>query len=219
MSGLNRLYSYFPLMITAAAFAAFAIFAAWPSGWTVFLLLFFLYLAAPITHRIMLRWTPIKPGVAVIDDRTFSPWLASHHIQAFYNALPFLEALLRVIPGFYSLWLRAWGSRVGFGVEWDVNVSILDRSLMDIGNRVVFAREVELAAHVRKKTEGGASRVLVRPVRVGAYAFLGAGVHIGAGATVPHNANVPAQTSVGVNETFGEAVRHPEKVESEFAVV
>ncbi len=68
--------------------------------------------------RIMLRWAPLKPGVSLIDERTFSPWLASHHIQAFYDALPFLESLLRVIPGFYSLWLRMWGSRVGYGVEW-----------------------------------------------------------------------------------------------------
>lgn len=219
MSGLNRLYSYFPLLITAAAFAACAVFAAWPSGWTVFLLLFVIYMVAPITHRIMLRWTPIKPGVSVINDRTYSPWLASHHIQAFYNALPFLEALLRVIPGFYSLWLRAWGSRVGYGVEWDVNVSILDRSLMEIGNRVVFAREVELAAHVRKNTGAGASRVLVRPVRIGAYAFLGADARVGPGAIVPNNASVPALAAVGVNEIFGEAVRHPEKAEAEFAVV
>lgn len=219
MNSLNQLYSYFPLMITAAAFTAFAVFAAWPSGWTVFLLLFVLYLLAPISHRILVSWAPIKPGIAIIDERTFSPWLASHHVQAFYNALPFLEALLRVIPGFYSLWLRMWGSRVGYGVEWDVNVSVLDRSLMDIGNRVVFSREVELAAHVRKKTEGGASRVLVRPVRVGAYAFLGAGVHVGAGAHVPNNASVPPQAIVGVNETFGDAVRHPDRAEAEFVVV
>ncbi len=219
MSGLNRLYSYFPLLITAAAFTAFAVFAAWPSGWTVFLLLFVLYLLPPITHRVLMSMHPVKPGIAEINDRTFSPWLASHHIQAFYNALPFLEALLRVIPGFYSLWLRLWGSRVGYGVEWDVNASILDRSLMEIGNRVVFAREVELAAHVRKKTEGGASRVLVRPVRIGAYAFLGAGVHLGAGAHVPNNASVPPQAIVGVNETFGDAVRHPDKAEAEFSVV
>jgi acetyltransferase-like isoleucine patch superfamily enzyme len=218
VNGLNQLYSYFPLMITAAAFTAFAVFAAWPSGWTVFLLLFALYLLPPIVHRIIVG-NRIKPGIATIDDRTFSPWLASHHIQAFYNALPFLEALLRVIPGFYSAWLRLWGSRIGYGVEWDVSASILDRSLMDIGNRVVFAREVELAAHVRKKTEGGASRVLVRPVRIGAYAFLGAGVHAGAGAHVPNNASVPPQAIVNVNETFGDAVRHPDRAEAEFSVV
>ena len=74
-----------------------------------------------------------------------------------------------------------WGSRVGYGVEWPVRMDVLDRSLMDIGNRVVFSREVELAAHVRKKTDGGGSRVLVRHVRIGSYAFIGAGARHWAG--------------------------------------
>jgi acetyltransferase-like isoleucine patch superfamily enzyme len=77
---------------------------------------------------------------------------------------------------------------------------------------------VELAGHVRKKQEGQGSRVLVRQVRIGSYAFIGAGSRIGPGASVPHNANVPAMTIVGVNEAFGEAIRHPEKAEAEFAI-
>jgi acetyltransferase-like isoleucine patch superfamily enzyme len=113
----------------------------------------------------------------------FCPWLAAHHIQAFYDALPYLESLLRVFPGFYSMWLRMWGSRVGYGVNgrcaWMCSIA----TLMDIGNRVCSTREVELVAHVRQKTEGAGSRVLVRAVRIGSHAFLGAGVRVGPGAT------------------------------------
>jgi carbonic anhydrase/acetyltransferase-like protein (isoleucine patch superfamily) len=60
--------------------------------------------------------------------------------------------------------------------------------------------------------------VLVRPVRIGGHAFIGAGARIGPGAVVPHNANVPAMAVVGVNETFGETVRHPEREEAQFAL-
>jgi acetyltransferase-like isoleucine patch superfamily enzyme len=95
---------------------------------------------------------------------------------------------------------------------------VLDRNLMEIGNRVTFDREVELAAHVRQKLDGGGSRVLVRPVAIGGHAYIGAGARIGPGAHVPHNANVPAFAVVRVNETFGEAVRHPEKEEAQFAL-
>jgi len=95
---------------------------------------------------------------------------------------------------------------------------VLDRNLMDIGNRVVFSREVELAAHVRKKVDGAGSSVLVRPVRIGSYAFIGAGAKIGPGANVPSNANVPPAAVVGVNESFGDTVRHPEKEEAQFAM-
>lgn len=217
MTALDRLYSYFPLLITVAAFTALGVFARDPSGLTAALLIFVLYFAAPITLRLMQIWSRITHGVSNIDGRHFSPWLAAHHIQVFYDALPYLEALLRVIPGFYSMWLRLWGSRVGYGVEWAVNVSIQDRSLMDIGNRVVFSRQVELSAHVRRKTEGG-TRVLVRPVRIGSHVFLGAGARIGPGALIPANANVPALTVVNVNETFGEGEHHPAPEETDFGL-
>jgi acetyltransferase-like isoleucine patch superfamily enzyme len=183
---------------------------------TAFLLIAVLHLVPPLVLRILASSARIEEGVSIIGKK-FSPWLASHNIQAFYDALPYLEALLRVIPGFYSMWLRLWGSRVGYGVEWAVNVSILDRNLMDIGNRVVFSRQVELAAHVRRKLEGGGSRVLVRRVRIGSYAFLGADVCASAGAIVPANAQVPALKVIRVNETFGDLVRHPKPEEAEFA--
>ena len=184
MSGADRFFSYFPLFMVIVVVAAFTVFASAPSALTAILLLGVIYLGPPLALHILKRWTAPREGVDRIDARSFSPWLAAHHIQSFYDGLPFLESLLRVIPGFYSIWLRLWGSRVGYGVEWAVNVSILDRDLMDIGNRVVFSRQVELAAHVRRKTEGG-SRVLVRRVRIGSYAFLGAGARIGPGAVIP----------------------------------
>jgi hypothetical protein len=218
MTAADRLFSYFPLMMTAASFTALGVFAQWPSPWSAILLLFIIYGLPPTVQRVMFRWAPLKVGVSAIDGRRFNPWLASHNIQAFYDALPYLESLLRVIPGFYSMWLRMWGSRVGYGVEWPVRMDVLDRQLMDIGNRVVFSREVELSAHVRQKMEGGGSRVLVRMVRIGSYAFVGAGARVGPGASVPHNANVPAMAVVGVNETFGETVRHPDREEAQFAL-
>ncbi|OQW61133.1 MAG: hypothetical protein A4S17_01895 [Proteobacteria bacterium HN_bin10] len=218
MTAADRLFSYFPLLMTALSLAALGVFAQWPSVWSAALLLFVLYGLAPIVQRVMFRWAPLKQGIGCIDGRTFCPWLASHHIQAFYDALPYLESLLRVFPGFYSMWLRMWGSRVGYGVEWPVRIDVLDRGLMDIGNRVVFSREVELAAHARKKMEGGRSRVLVRTVRIGSHAFIGSGARLGPGASVPSNASVPDMAVVGVNEVFGDAVRHHEQAEAEFAL-
>ncbi len=217
MTAADRLFSYFPLLMTVLSLAALGVFAQWPSLWSAALLLFVIYFLPPIVQRVTLRWSTLKQGVTEIDGRKFSPWLATHHIQAFYDALPYLESLLRVFPGFYSMWLRMWGSRVGYGVEWPVRMDVLDRGIIDIGNRVVFSREVQLAAHVRKKTDGGRSRVLVRTVRIGSYAFIGADARIGAGASVPSNASVPEMAVVGVNEVFGDAVRHHEQVEAEFA--
>lgn len=217
MSRINRLFSYFPLLMTLLSFAALGAFAREPSLWSFLLLAGVIYVIPPIVLRIMLRWAPIKFGVSKIDDRTFSPWLAAHHIQAFYDALPYLESLLRVMPGFYSLWLRLWGSRVGYGVEWPVRMDVLDRNLMDIGNRVVFAREVELSAHKRSKTEDAASRVLVREVRIGSNAFLGANARLEPGAFVPSNGALAEHGVVGVNVSLGGVAHHPAPEEAEFA--
>lgn len=217
MTAADRLFSYFPLLMTVLLLAALGVFAQWPSLWSAILVLFVVYALPPAVQRVMLRWAPLKQGVNQIDGRAFSPWLATHHIQALYDALPYLESLLRVFPGFYSMWLRMWGARVGYGVEWPVRMDVLDRGLIDIGNRVVFSREVELAAHVRKKTDGGRSRVLVRTVRIGSHAFIGAAARLCPGASVPSNASVPERTNIGVNEVFGDAVRHHEQAEAEFA--
>jgi hypothetical protein len=219
MTVADRLFSYFPLLLTIASFAALGVFSAWPNPASAFLLVFLIYLLPPMILRILFRWAPLKAGVLSISGRGFCPWLASHHIQAFYDALPYLESLLRVIPGSYSMWLRMWGSRIGYGVEWPVRMDVLDRNMMYIGNRVVFAREVELSAHVRQKTEGGASRVLVRPVRIGSFAFIGAGARIGPGAVVPADASVPALAVVDVNQTFGAEKRVlPASEEAQFAL-
>ncbi|MBS0383859.1 MAG: acyl transferase, partial [Proteobacteria bacterium] len=131
MSRWNRLFSYFPLLMTVATFAALGVFARVPSPWSLLLVFAVIYILPPVVQRVMFRWAPLKLGVSTIDDRSFSSSLAAHHIQAFYDALPQLESLLRVIPGFYSMWLRLWGSRVGYGVEWPVRMDVLDRNLMD----------------------------------------------------------------------------------------
>ena len=217
MSRWNRLFSYFPLLMTVATFAALGVFARDPSIWTTLLVAAVIYLAPPLVMRIMFRWAPLKLGVSTIDDRSFSSWLAAHHIQAFYDALPYLESLLRVIPGFYSMWLRLWGSRVGYGVEWPVRMDVLDRNLMDIGNRITFSHEVELSAHCRNKMATAASRILVREVRVGSHAFIGTGARLDAGAAVPSNASVPEHAVIGVNMTFGGAAHHPAPEDAEFA--
>jgi hypothetical protein len=217
MSSWNRLFSYFPLLMTVATFAALGVFARDPSIWTTLLVAAVIYIAPPLVLRVMFRWAPQKLGVSMLDDRKFSSWQAANHIQAFYDALPQLESLLRVIPGFYSMWLRLWGSRVGYGVEWPVRMDVLDRNLMDIGNRVVFSHKVVLSAHCRNKMETQTSRILVREVHVGSHAFIGTGARLDAGAAIPSNASVPEHAVIGVNMTFGGTAHHPAPEDAEFA--
>ena len=74
MSRWNRLFSYFPLLMTVATFGALGVFARDPSVWTTLLVAAVIYIVPPLVLRVMFRWVPLKLGVSVIDERKFSSW-------------------------------------------------------------------------------------------------------------------------------------------------
>ncbi len=59
-----------------------------------------------------------------------------------------MEEILRLIPGLYSFWLRAWGSRVGKLTYWAPQTVILDRGFLEIGDHVIFGAGVRINPHV-----------------------------------------------------------------------
>jgi hypothetical protein len=187
----GRLVSLFPLAMLAAAIAALAAFAAHPNLWSALLVGAVLYLPPPIAMRIHEAYRPLQEGLTRLDGPDYSPWWAAHQFQVFYDALPFLEAALRIAPGFYSMWLRLWGSRIGYGVHWPPRLHVVDRSLMEVGNRVIFGRNVECSAHLTRR-KGNELVLLVRRIRIGNSCFIGEGARIGAGATLPSGEIVPA---------------------------
>jgi hypothetical protein len=199
----GRLVSFFPLAMIVAGIAALAVFAAWPNAWSALLVIAVLYLPPPIALRIHEGSSPLGEGVTRLDGPDYSPWWAAHQFQAFYDAMPFLEAGLRVVPGLYSVWLRLWGSRIGYGVHWPARMHVLDRSLLEIGNRVVFGRNVELSAHLTRR-KGDALRLLVKKIRIGNSCFVGEGARLGPGATVASGETVPAGAALGADDVIGD---------------
>lgn len=133
---------------------------------------------------------PVREGFSQIDGKQYSPWWGGHQIQALYIAFPQLEAVLRLIPGAFSLWLRMWGSKVGAAVYWTPRVDIVDRNLLDIGDRVIFGDKVECFGHVIKPKHGRLM-LYVKRVHVGHHAFIGAGSRIGPGVRITDGASVP----------------------------
>jgi hypothetical protein len=192
----GRLVSFFPFAMIVASIAAVAVFAAWPNLWSAMLVIAVLYLPAPIALRIHEGYRPLDEGESRLDGPDYSPWWASHQFQVFYDALPFLEAALRIVPGLYSLWLRLWGSRIGYGVHWPPGLHVLDRSLLEVGNRVVFGRNVEISAH-RTRRQGDALSLLIKKVRVGNSSFIGEGARLGPGAVVASGEIVAAGATLG----------------------
>jgi hypothetical protein len=162
--------------------------ASWRMAWLTPVIVF---LAPPLLVRLSAFRRPLPTGVVAIDSPAFLQWWFSAQCQIVFSRLTFLEELLRLVPGLYSLWLRLWGARVGALVYWSPGVAILDRSLIRIGSRVVFGVGVRLNPHVLAPGPQGraalhlASISIGDDVLVGGYSLLLPGCAIADGEATP----------------------------------
>lgn len=192
----SRLFGGFPALLLAVITAFFLN----PDGFIRFVLVLLLVYGLPVLcFRLHGLIWPLREGLSRLDGAAYSPWWGGHCIQVVYDALPALEALLRLIPGAYSAWLRLWGSRVGRGVVWTPRVEITDRSLLEIGDRVIFGHKVACYPHVVSR-KGGRLRLYTARIHIGADAFLGAGSRLGPGAVIAAGTVLPVLSDVGIGE-------------------
>lgn len=132
-----------------------------------------LYLLPPVAARCILHRRPIPAGRIAIGSKEFLCWWITFQLQGVFCRITFLEELLRLVPGLYSLWLRLWGSRVGRLVYWSPGTAITDRSFLDIGDDVVLGASVRLNAHVLAKNQKGGMDLVLAPVKIGDRAVIG----------------------------------------------
>lgn len=179
-------------LITVAALAGLAVFRASRGPETAGLLglaLAHLYLTPPLLHRLLGGPRRLPRGRFGVDSPEFLLWWRAAQLQTIFNRLPALEELLRLLPGVYSLWLRLWGARVGRLVYWTPGVAIADRSLVAVGDRVVFGAAVRVMPHLVAPDGDGRTTLLVAPVTigddalVGGYSLLTPGARVEAGET------------------------------------
>ena len=204
MTWKSRAIAFFPALLLGIIGCSAVLFMAHPSA-AVAAILFAVYLLPVLCSRALLFIYPLVTGLSNLSERRFSPWWASHQIQLFYGAIPVLEAILRLVPGLYSSWLRLWGSRIGTNVYWTPRMEVHDRTLLDIGDGVIFGHKVELYGHTIMPKR---SRLLLYtgPIRIGAGAFIGAGSRLAPGVVVAANAVVPILSDLYMNERFPKEV-------------
>ena len=190
-----RVFGLFPAFwLAAAAVCALALIAT-PGIVTTLALLGTVYLLPVACFRVHDSLWPLAEGRSRLDAAGYSPWWGSHQFQVMYSAFPALEAGLRLVPGLYSAWLRAWGSRIGRRVYWTPRVDISDRSLLDVGDDVVFGHVVACYAHLVKRRADGLV-LYVRRIRIGSRVLLGAGSRLGPGVRIEDGAVLTARTDV-----------------------
>lgn len=189
----------FPALHFLAILCSIICFAKNPSGFSILPIFAAIYLFPLIAFRVLGVFFPVKQGKSDLAKDKYSPWWGGHQIQLLFYVAPQLEALLRVIPGAFSLWLRLWGSKVGKNTYWTPNVEIDDRSMVVIGDNVLFGHKVELVSHVVGGKKGNFS-LYSKNVVIGDGAFVGAGSRLAPGAEIDSGCFLPVLSDVYIDE-------------------
>jgi hypothetical protein len=159
------------------------------------------YLLPLTAHRILTFIYPLEEGGAYIglNEEKFSPWLASLRIQQIYIVFPQLERLLFFLPGMYSTWLRLWGSKIGAWVFWVPGIEITDRSLVEVGDGVVFGNRVFMSSHLLR-AKNDKFFVYVKKIKIGSKSFVGAFSRLGPGTDIAPGTVLSAGSDLALNQ-------------------
>jgi hypothetical protein len=199
MTVLSTILLFFPAIVLLLTGASLAYFAHSPGVLSGFAILFSLYGLPVFVYRLHQWLYPVPEGISYLRSQGYSPWWGSHQIQVIYIAIPALEAILRLIPGAFSLWLRIWGARIGRNVYWTPSLEIADRGFLEIGDRAVIGHRVGIYPHVIKPRKQELMLYL-KKVKIGNDVFLGAGSRLAPGVVIQDGAYLPIETDLYPNQ-------------------
>lgn len=137
-------------------------------------------LAPPLLSRLV-TGCGLPSGNCEVPSRVFFRWWTTWQLQMIFNRLPWIEEAMRLVPGFYSMWLRLWGARIGRLTLWSPGVRVYDRPLLRIGDDVVIGINARITGHLSHLDAEGHVRLALGAVTlddrtsVGGSAFVGAG--------------------------------------------
>jgi hypothetical protein len=142
-----------------------------------------LLLPPPLLARLVLK-AGLPQGEIAVPSDAFFRWWTTWQLQSLFNRLPWLEELLRLIPGAYSGWLRMWGAEIGQLTLWSPGVRVLDRPLVRIGDDVVVGIDARLVGHFGGVDGEGRSTFTLGPIEIGDRCVIGAASLLGPGVTI-----------------------------------
>jgi hypothetical protein len=155
--------------------------------------LLWLCLLPPLVCRLtlLLFGTPAGRGLSQ-SDRAYKVWWFTCQWQAVFNRLPWLEELLRLIPGAYAFWIFLWGGRVSPLAYWAPGSTVVDRPLVVVEAGAVIGMGAGLTGHLGVLAPDGTYRIDIGAPRVGPGAMMGARSGLSAGAELAAGQTLPA---------------------------
>lgn len=191
---LDVLTSFFPLVLSLVAASSFFIL---PTLHAFLLSTLMIYLIPPMAFQIVNQIWPLTTGVTYLGKKAEhgNIWYASHQFQWLFNSFPYFERVLMMVPGLYSVWLRLWGAKIGKKVNWTPESKIVDRPMIEIGDRALIGNRSYISSHAIKKKEG---RYLlwIAPVKIGSDTVLAYACQLAPGVEVGNNCFVEAMAAL-----------------------
>lgn len=189
-------------LVLLAVIGASAWVAAEGGGGRAALFAVQLYLFPALVARTVLALfgRPVGRGLQQ-DSRAFRVWWVLMQLQMPFNRLPWLEEMLRLVPGLYPAWLRLWGGDVHPLSFWAPGAKVIDRPLIEVGAGAVIGAEAMIASHLAR-IDNGRFLTDVATVRIGAGAVVGGRASIGPGCVVEAGETVTAGLHLAPFKTF-----------------
>ena len=152
-----------------------------------------LYLVPPLVCRSTLLLFGRPQGRSLTQEtRAYKVWWFTAQWQVVFNRLPWLEELLRLVPGLYALWIRLWGGRVSPWAYWGPGSIVVDRYLVIVEAGAVIGMGAGLTGHIATLAADGTYTVDVAAPRVGQGAIMGTRSGLGPGAELAAHQVLPA---------------------------
>ena len=192
ITGFTLALNYLPLAqlllgaaVVASQATSFGSGVLWSAAW--------LFILPPLVCRLTLLVLGAPHGRALTQEtRAYRVWWFVHQWQVVFNRLPWIEELLRLVPGLYALWIFLWGGQVSPLVYWAPGSLVTDRPLVIVGAGAVIGMGAGLAGHAGTLAPDGSYRIDIAAPRVGRGAMMGARSGLGPGAELAPGALLPA---------------------------
>ncbi len=148
-----------------------------------------IYLIPLLCFRIHNLFFKIEDGEYDLSRMTYNPWWTTHMLQYPFIAFPFFESILHFVPGLYTLWLRAWGAKIGRKIFWTPRTEIIDRSLVEIGDYTLIGHMTIMVSHL-VENRSGHPKLVLKKIVIGKKCLIGADSQLGPGTLVPDGTNL-----------------------------
>lgn len=169
--------------------------------WVIFAI-FHCYMSPLLVFRFFHVFMKLPNGRVDLNPKVIDGilWLVSYRVQLVHELFHFPEQFLRVIPGAYSLWLSAWGSKMGKNILWAPNIHLYDRASLHFGSDIIVGSGVTISCHAVDRVEGR-TVLYYKPIQVGDRVFIGANCVLGPGVVIPNDKKLKFGTMIYQNRT------------------